>query len=307
MNAVSEQVSALVSKTDFANPPGVSLGNSVLITGGTGFFGRSFARRLLDAGVPRVCIFSRDEFKQHQMRQEFAGEDRIRFFIGDVRDVERLRRAMDGCDVVVHAAALKRVEVGEYDSGEMVKTNVFGAMNVIEAAQDCCVEKVVALSTDKAFEPINAYGASKLLAEKLFLAANNARGAHGPRFAVTRYGNVAGSTGSVIPIWREQFAAQRAVCVRDGSATRFWMTLEQACDLVADAIMLMRGGELYIPDLPAYEVSDLAQAMGIYAGPWTISALGPGEKRHEGMAQGNTSDKARRMSVDELREALSHV
>lgn len=290
-----------------ANSPGVSLGNSVLITGGTGFFGRGFACRLLDAGVPRVCIYSRDEFKQHQMRQQFAGEDRIRFFIGDVRDVERLRRAMDGCDVVVHAAALKRVEVGEYDPGEMVKTNVDGARNVIEAAFDCCVEKVVALSTDKAFEPINAYGASKLLAEKLFLGANNARGANGPRFAVTRYGNVAGSTGSVIPIWREQFAAQRAVCVRDLHATRFWMTLEQACDLVELTVRCMQGGELKVPNLPAYRVEDLAQAMGLFAGPWTISALGPGEKRHEGMATGNTSDQARRMSVDELREALSHV
>lgn len=290
-----------------ANLPGVSLGKSVLITGGTGFFGRGFSRRLLDAGVPRVCIYSRDEFKQHQMRQEFVGEDRIRFFIGDVRDVERLRRAMDGCDVVVHAAALKRVEVGEYDSGEMVKTNVLGAMNVIEAAQDSSIDKVVALSTDKAFEPINAYGASKLLAEKLFLAANNARGAHGPRFAVTRYGNVAGSTGSVIPIWREQCAALRAVCVRDLGATRFWMTLEQACDLVMTTIISMAGGELVVPDLPAYEVNDLAEAMGIFRGPWTISALGPGEKRHEGMSTGNTSDKARRMSVDELREALSYV
>lgn len=293
--------------TNFANSPGVSLGNSVLITGGTGFFGRGFARRLLDAGVPRVCIYSRDEFKQHQMRQEFVGEDRIRFFIGDVRDVDRLRRAMESCDVVVHAAALKRVEVGEYDSGEMVKTNVLGAMNVIEAAQDCMVDKVVALSTDKAFEPVNAYGASKLLAEKLFLAANNARGANGPRFAVTRYGNVAGSTGSVIPIWREQFAQRRAVCIRNPQATRFWMTLEEACQLVGETILTMRGGELRVPDLPAYRVEDLAQAMGIFVGPWTISALGPGEKLHEGMATGNSSDQARRMSVEELREALSHV
>jgi UDP-N-acetylglucosamine 4,6-dehydratase len=291
----------------FANSPGVSLGNSVLITGGAGFFGRGFARRLLDAGVPRVCIYSRDEFKQHQMRQEFAGEDRIRFFIGDVRDVERLRRAMDGCDVVVHAAALKRVEVGEYDPGEMVKTNVDGARNVIEAAFDCCVEKVVALSTDKAFEPVNAYGASKLLAEKLFLGANNGRGAHGPRFAVTRYGNVAGSTGSVIPIWRELLAAGRMVTVRDPNATRFWMTLEEACGLVANTIVTMDGGELNVPSLPAYAVGDLAHAMGVFAGPFTYSELGAGEKLHEGMERGNTSDNARAMSIEELKEALSHV
>lgn len=292
----------------FANSPGVSLGNSVLITGGTGFFGRGFARRLLDAGVPRVCIYSRDEFKQHQMRQEFAGEDRIRFFIGDVRDVERLRRAMDGCDVVVHAAALKRVEVGEYDPGEMVKTNVVGAMNVIEAAMDCCVEKVVGLSTDKACEPLNGYGTSKLMAEKLFLAANNARGAHGPRFAVTRYGNVAGSTGSVIPVWRERMSRGLPVSIRDARATRFWMTLEEACQLVGQTIATMHGGELVIPELPAYELHDLASAMGVYAGPFTIREhLGVGEKVHEAMAPGNTSDKARRMSVDELKEALCHV
>ncbi len=293
---------------NFTNLPGVSLGSSVLITGGTGFFGRGFARRLLDAGVPRVCIFSRDEFKQHQMRQEFAGEDRIRFFIGDVRDVERLRRAMDGCDVVVHAAALKRVEVGEYDPGEMVKTNVDGARNVIEAAFDCRVEKVVALSTDKAFEPVNAYGASKLLAEKLFLGANNARGAHGPRFAVTRYGNVAGSTGSVIPVWRSLMATGQVVRIRDSRATRFWMTLDQACQLVADTIQTMQGGELRVPDLPAYELRSLAEAMDVYRNAWIAGdGLGPGEKLHEGMAPGKTSDKARRMSVDELREALDHV
>lgn len=289
------------------NLPGVSLGQSVLITGGTGFFGRGFASRLLDAGVPRVCIYSRDEAKQAQMRQDFAGEDRLRFFIGDVRDEDRLRRAMDGCDVVVHAAALKRVEVGEYDPEEMFKTNCNGARNVISAATDCCVEKVVALSTDKAFEPVNAYGASKLMAEKLFLGANNARGAHGPRFAVTRYGNVAGSTGSVIPVWRAQMAAGRVVTVRDPNATRFWMTLDEACDLVARTVETMQGGELNVPSLPAYRVGDLAEAMGIYRGPFTYSALGPGEKLHEGMESGNTSDNARAMSVEELQEALDYV
>lgn len=293
--------------TNSANSPGVSLGQSVLITGGTGFFGRGFARRLLDAGVPRVCIYSRDEFKQHQMRQEFAGEDRIRFFIGDVRDLERLRRAMDGCDVVVHAAALKRVEVGEYDPGEMVKTNVDGARNVIEAAFDCCVDKVVALSTDKAFEPVNAYGASKLLAEKLFLGANNARGAHGPRFAVTRYGNVAGSTGSVIPIWRERMSKGLPCVVRDPYATRFWMTLDQACELVMTTIISMQGGELVVPELPAYSVGALAMAMGVYSGPFTYGELGPGEKKHESMQEGRSSQNAREMFHDELLEGLAHV
>lgn len=276
---------------------------SVLVTGGTGFFGHGFVQAALDAGVERVCVFSRDEYKQALMRQEFK-DNRMRFLIGDVRDEARLERAMHGCDVVVHAAALKRVEVGEYDADEMAKTNVNGAMNVISAARKAGVSKVVALSTDKAFEPVNAYGASKLLAEKLFLAANNQPG---PAFAVTRYGNVAGSTGSVIPMWREQLRTSDRVLMRHGGATRFWMTLEQAVSLVIETIKSMRGGELVIPDLPAYRLGDLAVAIGAMRVSIPVTGLGPGEKLHEGMEPGKTSDKARRMSVEELREALSHV
>jgi FlaA1/EpsC-like NDP-sugar epimerase len=277
---------------------------SVLITGGTGFFGRGFARACLKRGLERVCVFSRNEYSQHLMRQEFGNEPRLRFFIGDVRDQDRLRRAMDGVDVVVHAAALKRVEVGEYDTGELVKTNVLGSLNVVEAAKDAGVDRVVALSTDKACEPANAYGASKLCAEKLFLAANNSRGINGPRFAVVRYGNVAGSTGSVIPTWRRALEHGHVVQLTDPECTRYWMRLDEAVDLVMDTADTMVGGELSIPELPAYQLVDLAEAMGV---SYMVTGLGLGEKRHESMRPGETSEHARRMSVDELREGLRHV
>lgn len=276
----------------------------VLITGGTGFFGKAFSKALLKAGAVRVCILSRGEHNQYLMRQEF-NDSRLRFFVGDVRDAERLERAMQGIDLVVHAAALKRVEVGEYDAGEMVKTNVMGAMNVIEAAQRANVRRVVALSTDKACEPINCYGASKLAAEKLFLAANNSAGSGGPRFAVTRYGNVAGSTGSVIPIWRRNLEQDRFCLMTHAAATRFWMTADEAVKLVMDTAETMTGGELAIPDLPAYRLEDLAKAMGIKN--VQVVGLTPGEKLHESMKPGHTSEQARRMSVEELKEALEHV
>lgn len=277
----------------------------ILITGGTGYFGRGFVRTVLDRQLSeRVCVLSRDEYKQALMRAEFGNDPRLRFFVGDVRDCERLRRAMEGIELVVHAAALKRVEVGEYCSDEMAKTNVMGSMNVIQAATDARVAKVVALSTDKACEPVNAYGASKLLAEKLFLAANNARGAHGPRFAVCRYGNVAGSTGSVIPTWRRLIQAGQAVSMTDPDATRFWMRLDEAIQLVLYTAETMLGGELSIPALPAYRLGDLARAMGALP---RVMGLGDGEKLHESMRPGETSDLARRMSIDELRKELEHV
>jgi UDP-N-acetylglucosamine 4,6-dehydratase len=277
---------------------------SILVTGGSGFFGRGFVRKALDLGAERVCIYSRGEYAQHLMRQEFGNDPRLRFMIGDVRDADRLRRAMEGVELVVHAAALKRVEVGEYNAVEMAKTNVDGAMNVIKAAHEAHVKRVVALSSDKAFDPKNAYGASKFLAEKLFLAANNDRGANGPTFAVTRYGNVAGSTGSVIPTWRAAQARGEIVVMRDPEATRFWMTLDEAVQLVVDTARTMRGGELAIPDLPAYRLGDLAEAMGV---SYMVTGLELGEKQHESMAEGKSSDKARRMSVAELKEALAHV
>lgn len=277
---------------------------NVLVTGGAGFFGRGFARAALRAGAARVCIYSRSEYQQHLMREECGHEPRLRFFIGDVRDADRLRRAMDGCDLVVHAAALKRVEVGEYDSVEMARTNVFGAMNVIKAAHEASVQRVVALSTDKAYHPVNAYGATKLVAEKLFLAANNDRGANGPIFSVTRYGNVAGSTGSVIPTWRAAHARGETVQLRDPEATRFWMHLDDAVQMVTTTALTMRGGELVIPQLRAYRLGDLAEAMGVR---YRITGLNHGEKLHESMCEGRSSEDAPRMSVEELRKELQRV
>lgn len=275
--------------------------DSILITGGAGFFGRGFAKHALEQGVRRVCIFSRGEYSQFQMRQEFGNDSRLRFFVGDVRDKERMRRAMEDVRLVVHAAALKRVEVGEYESGEMAKTNVIGAMNVIEAATEAGVQKVIALSTDKACEPANCYGATKLVAEKLFLAANNSRGKSGPVFAVTRYGNVAGSTGSVIPLWR---AAGSMVQVTDPDCTRYYMTIAQAVDLVWQTALTMKGGELAIPELPAYRLGDLAEAMGKR---YMVTGLQHGEKKAESMRPGETSDAARRMTVAEIQRELAHV
>lgn len=275
----------------------------ILITGGTGSFARAFTRyALAQKHAPHVCIFSRGEHAQAQMRQEF-GEDneRLHWFIGDVRDCDRLRRAMTNVDLVIHAAALKRIEVGYYNPIEMVKTNVHGAINMIEAAIDAGVARVVALSSDKAYQPVSAYGHSKALAECLFQAAYHSH----TLFAVTRYGNVAGSTGSVIPKWRELLKdGIPTVPCTDPDCTRFWMTMEEAVHLVVMTVADMRGGELVIPTLPAYRLGDLAEAMG--AEP-TFLGLPAYEKKHECMGPGNCSDQARRMTVEELREALKHV
>ena len=271
---------------------------SVLITGGTGSFGRALTQRLLkDSSVERIAILSRGEHAQAEMAEQL-NDKRLRFFIGDVRDRDRLRRAFDGIEVVVHAAALKRIEVGYYCPSEMVKTNIDGAVNVIEAATDAGVKKVVALSTDKAWQPISPYGQSKALAETLFRNAYQ----DGPHFAVTRYGNVWGSKGSVVPRWREILKTSDTVPVTDPDVTRFFMRMSEAVDLVIDTIHTMRGGELNIPTLPAYRLGDLAEAMGA---KMNIIGLPEYEKRHEGMCDGNTSDKARRMSVDELRGILN--
>ena len=230
----------------------------------------------------------------------------MRYFIGDVRDRDRLKRAMQGIDLVVHAAALKRIEVGHYDPIEMVKTNVYGSINVIEAAQDANVPRVVYLSTDKAYQPISAYGASKCLSESLFLAANNITGQHGTRFAVTRYGNVAGSTGSVIPVWRgiceESVRLSRSfiVPVTDPGCTRFYMTMDQAIDLVLQTAQAMPD-HVAIPELPAYRLGDLADAMGAQI---RITGLPAWEKKHESMGPGQSSEHARRMTVEELRQAI---
>ena len=277
---------------------------SVLVTGGTGSFGRAFVPRVLGLGAERVCVFSRSEHTQAAMRDEYNEDERLRWFIGDVRDRDRLRRAMEGIETIVHAAALKRIEVGHYNPIEMVKTNVLGAINVIEAAQDAGVEKVVGLSSDKAYQPVSPYGTSKALAESLLLAANNTRGKSGPIFAVCRYGNVAGSAGSVIPKWREILKSVATVPVTDPDCTRFWMTMGEAVDLVTHTIETMRGGEMVIPKLPAYRLEDLVDAMGA---TMDIRGLNGFEKKHEGMRDGLTSDMARRMTVSELRTGLEAI
>jgi UDP-N-acetylglucosamine 4,6-dehydratase len=275
---------------------------SILITGGTGGFGRAMTRYLLgrqyqlSPGITKVAIYSRGEHAQAQMAEGFDDE-RLRFFIGDVRDRDRLKRAMHGIDVVIHAAALKRIEVGKYNPTEMVKTNIGGAINVIEAAHDVGVSKVVALSTDKAYQPISPYGQSKALAESLFL--NAYRG--GPEFCVTRYGNVWKSPGSVVLRWQERLKNGVGIDVTDPECTRFFMTMDEAVQLVAGAVDWAKQGELVIPKLPAYRLGDLVMAMGHEA---EITGLPEWEKRHEGMADGNTSDVARRMTVEELRAAL---
>lgn len=278
---------------------------SILITGGTGSFGKAFTQHALKHDLfDRICIFSRDEHKQAAMRAEFGDDARLRFFIGDVRDRDRLRRAMTGCRYVVHAAALKRIEVGAYNPAEMVKTNILGAMNVIEAAQDAPgVWRVAYLSTDKAVEPVSPYGQSKALAESLFLAANNTVRPEGPTFRVTRYGNVAGSNGSVIPLWRDHLKKGDVVPVTDPDCTRFWMFMQEAIELVLEALGSIPG--LYVPvTLPAFRLLDLAAAMDARI---EIKGLGSYEKKHESLKPGVTSDRARRMSIMELRGALQHV
>lgn len=262
---------------------------SILVTGGTGFFGRHFVRFLLDnTSTERICVYSRGEYTQSQMRASFTPEERerLRFFVGDVRDPIRLMRAMQGCDAVVHAAALKRIEVGEYCPDEMVKTNVHGVMNVIDAAIACKPSKVVFLSSDKACQPSSAYGATKLLGEKLILSAHHL--CLRTRFAVTRYGNVAGSTGSVIPTWIEQIKRGQPITVSDSNVTRFWMSASRACEMVYMAMTrTLYESELIVPDLSAYKLGDLAIAVAVkYGDVNTITedmGLSSGEKLHESM------------------------
>lgn len=256
---------------------------SILITGGTGSFGRQFIRTLIERYQPRrVVVFSRDELKQFEMQQEFNAPC-MRYFLGDVRDGERLRQAMRGVDYVVHAAALKQVPAAEYNPTECIKTNVSGAENVISAAIENGVQKVIALSTDKAASPINLYGATKLLSDKLFIAANNITGNHPTRFAVVRYGNVVGSRGSVVPFFRKLIAeGARELPITDPRMTRFWITLQQGVDMVVKGFERMHGGELFVPKIPSVRIPDLAQAMAPELAH-KIVGIRPGEKLHEMM------------------------
>lgn len=256
---------------------------SILVTGGTGSFGRKFIRTVLDTSSPRrIVVFSRDELKQFEMQQEFP-EPQMRFFIGDVRDRERVMQAMRGIDFVVHAAALKHVPVAEYNPGEFIRTNVNGAENVIHSAIESGVKKVVALSTDKAASPINLYGATKLLSDKLFVAANNITGDHPTRFAVVRYGNVVGSRGSVVPFFRKLLAEGAATLpITDERMTRFWITLQQGVDFVIKNFQRMHGGEIFVPKIPSATVTALAEALAPGM-PTKVIGIRPGEKLHEVM------------------------
>lgn len=260
----------------------------VLVTGGTGSFGKKFIKRILKEDVQKVIILSRDELKQYEMSQDFI-DPRLRFFLGDVRDKERLYRAFDGVDIVIHAAALKHVGACEYNPFEAVKTNINGAQNIIEAAIDRGVKKVIALSTDKACSPINLYGATKLASDKLFVAANSYVGEKDTRFSVVRYGNVVGSRGSVVPFFKK-VKATGTIPVTDERMTRFWITLDQGVQFVIDSLRNMQGGEIFVPKIPSMKVTDLAMAI---APECEIEYIGirPGEKLHEAMI---TEDDARR-------------
>ena len=257
---------------------------SILITGGTGSFGKQVVTHLLrtNANFSRLIIFSRDELKQYEMQQQFQ-DPRLRFFIGDVRDRERLMTGMKGCDYVIHAAALKQVPAAEYNPMECIKTNVHGAENVIEAALANKVSRVMALSTDKAVNPVNLYGATKLCSDKLFVAANNVVGGQETRFSVTRYGNVVGSRGSVLPLFKKLVADKAdALPITDERMTRFWITLDQGTDFVLKNIKRMWGGEVFVPKIPSIRMVDLAAAV---APDLAIKIIGirAGEKLHEVM------------------------
>lgn len=260
-------------------------GKTILITGGTGSFGNHFVDYVLAHYQPKkLIIYSRDEFKQFHMRNRLKEHDTImRYFIGDVRDEARLRRALDGVDYVVHAAAMKQVPACEYNPNEAIKTNIHGAMNVIEAALDMGVERVVALSTDKAVNPVNLYGGTKLVSDKLFIAANAYSGSKNTRFSIVRYGNVAGSRGSVIPFFRELVqAGETELPITDFEMTRFWISLEQGVELVIKALAESKGGETFIAKIPSFKITDLAKAI---LPNCTMREVGirEGEKLHEVM------------------------
>lgn len=256
---------------------------SILITGGTGSFGKKYTEILLKKYKPkRLVIYSRDELKQYEMAQMFK-DKAMRFFIGDVRDYKRLRTAMNGIDYVIHAAAMKHVPIAEYNPMECIKTNIDGAQNVIDASLECGVSKVIALSTDKACNPVNLYGATKLASDKLFIAANNIVGEKKTRFSVVRYGNVVGSRGSVVPLFKKLIAkGEKELPVTHEKMTRFWITLEQGVNFVLKNFERMKGGEIFIPKIPSMTMVDLAKALAPDLGV-KIIGIRPGEKIHEMM------------------------
>lgn len=273
-------------------------GASILITGGTGSLGKALVAYLLDnTSARRIAIFSRDELKQHDLRATFKNDSRLRWFLGDIRDLNRLKRALHGVDYVIHAAALKQVDTGEYNPMEFIKTNILGSQNVIDACIETGVKRVVALSTDKASSPINLYGATKLTADKLFVAANNYSFSYGTTFSVVRYGNVMGSRGSVIPFFRELAKTGKPLPITDLRMTRFWISIDTAVQFVIESLHMMKGGELYVPRIPSMKIIDLAHAV---APKCEFEEIGmrPGEKLHEEMI---SSDDSRRTIVLENR------
>ena len=271
---------------------------TILITGGTGSFGKSFTRYVLAHYEPKkIIIYSRDEFKQWAMENEFSEyKEKLRFFIGDVRDLERLKRACEGVDYIVHAAALKQVPACEYNPNEAIKTNIHGAMNVIDAALDCGVHKVVALSTDKAVNPVNLYGGTKLVSDKLFVAANAYVGNKDVNFSIVRYGNVAGSRGSIIPLFDKIIKeGVTELPITDFRMTRFWISLTEGIELVVKALAEAKGGETFISKIPSFKVTDLAEAMLPGCKPKEVG-IRPGEKLHEIMV--TTEDSATTYEYD---------
>jgi len=264
-------------------------GKTILITGGTGSFGKKFVEIVLREHHPqKVIVFSRDELKQFEMAHQFSNHPDLRFFIGDVRDKDRLYRAFDGVDIVVHAAALKQIPAAEYNPFEAIKTNVLGAQNIIDAAIDCGVWRVIALSTDKAANPVNLYGATKLCSDKLFVSGNSYAAGKNAKFAVVRYGNVVGSRGSVIPFFKSIRHTGR-LPITDPRMTRFWITLEQGVNFVIASLGRMQGGEIFVPKLPSMRITDLAAAIA-HECRLEVTGIRPGEKIHEVMI---TEDDAR--------------
>ena len=277
---------------------------SILITGGTGSLGKALIDYLLkETKVRRIAIFSRDELKQQYLRLQFENDSRLRWFLGDVRDLDRLKRAFHGVDYVIHAAALKQVDTGEYNPMEFIKTNVLGSQNVIDASIDAGVKRLVALSTDKASSPINLYGATKLTADKLFVAANNYSYTYGTTFSVVRYGNVMGSRGSVIPFFQEIAAQGKPLPITDLRMTRFWISIESAVKFIIESLEMMTGGELYVPKIPSMKIIDLAHAVAPDAKLVEIG-MRPGEKLHEEMI---SADDSRRTVILENRFVVTPV
>jgi UDP-N-acetylglucosamine 4,6-dehydratase len=269
-------------------------GSSILVTGATGSFGKAFLKYALTHLDPhRIVVFSRDELKQYEVRQTFGDDPRLRFFLGDIRDRARLDRAMHGIDYVVHAAALKQVDTAEYNPSEFVATNINGTQNVIDAAIQAEVKKVVALSTDKASSPINLYGATKLAADKIVVAGNHYAATHTTRLAVVRYGNVMGSRGSVVPFFRKLAAESKSLPITDKRMTRFWITLDQAVEFVVNSFDVMRGGELYVPRIPSMRILDLVEAVAP-GSPTHEIGMRPGEKLHEEMIAADDSRRTLR-------------